>query len=177
MPVSLPPPPARRLTPAEATAVAKRGRKLLRAGRITHRQHVLLDCLLWSCRNPISGAIVVSYTALERLTRLARSTIAEALAVLERLGVLTRIRRRVRLAWHQGGQQCRQIANAYLLHPPAEHCEFGRRTVNQSDSIEILYAQRPPPDVAAAQGALARRRGVIEERLLGKGSGHQAEAI
>ena len=98
----LPPPPACKLTPSEAAAVAKRGRKLLRAGRITHRQLALLDCLLWSCRNPITGAIVVSYSALQRLCHVARSTIAEALHVLERLGVLTRIKRRVRLAWLPG---------------------------------------------------------------------------
>ena len=47
---TLPPPPAIKLTPAEAAAIAKRGRKLMRAGRITHCQWAVLDCLLWSCR-------------------------------------------------------------------------------------------------------------------------------
>jgi hypothetical protein len=79
-----------RLSHADAIAIAKRGRKLLRAGRITHRQLVLLDALLWCCRNP-AGQIGVSYTALMRLTHCARDTIAGALRVLERLGVLSRI--------------------------------------------------------------------------------------
>ena len=57
---TLPPPPAIKLTPAEAAAIAKRGRKLMRAGRITHCQWAVLDCLLWSCRSPATGAIVVS---------------------------------------------------------------------------------------------------------------------
>jgi len=43
------------MTPAEAIAVAKRARKLLRAGRITHRQLCLVDALLWSCRRPGTG--------------------------------------------------------------------------------------------------------------------------
>jgi hypothetical protein len=167
---TLPPPPARHLSLAEAAAVAKRGRKLLRAGRITHRQLALLDCLLWSCRNPATGAIVVSYTALQRLARMARATIAEALSVLQRLGVLSRIKRRVRQAWHQGGVQTRQATSCYLLHP-GRHSEFSGRTVHQkSDSVEFLYVQQPTGDLVAAQVALARRRTVVEERLLSKGS-------
>jgi hypothetical protein len=163
---ALPPPPARRLTPAEAAAVAKRGRKLMRAGRITHHQLALLDCLLWSCRNPTTGTIVASYSALERLAHMARATIAEALRVLERLHVLSRIKRRVRLAWHQGGVQTRQATSCYLLHPP-RHSEFNGRTVSiQSDSVEILYVQQPRGDLAAAQIALARRRAAIERSLL-----------
>ena len=56
-----------RLTLAEAITIAKRGRRLLRAGRITAKTYVVLDCLLWSCRNPVTGTIVVSYTALQKL--------------------------------------------------------------------------------------------------------------
>jgi hypothetical protein len=63
MTIVLPPPAVRRLSPAEAGAIAKRARKLLRRGDITHRQAVLIDCMLWSCRSPATGALVVSYTA------------------------------------------------------------------------------------------------------------------
>jgi hypothetical protein len=160
--------PTHMFTPAEAAAIAKRGRKLLRAGRITHRQYVVLDCLLWSCRSPTTGAIVVSYTALQRLTRLARGTIAGALGVLERLRVLTRIKRRVRLAWHQGGQQSRQATSCYVLHS-----EFSGCPVIQGDRTEYLYVQQPRGDLVAAQTALARRRQQIEARLLMNGSGGQ----
>jgi hypothetical protein len=167
----LPPPPARRLTPADAIAVAKRGRKLMRAGRITHRQLCLLDCLLWSCRSPTTGAIVVSYTGLQRLVRMARATIAEALNVLQRLGVLSRIRRRVRLSgWHQGGTQTRQATSCYLLHP-GRHTEFSGRTVIQGDRTEYLYVQQSRGDLAAAQAALARRRVAVEASLLLNGYG------
>ena len=83
----LPPPPARRLTTAEAIAIAKRGRKLLRKGSLTHHQTVILECLLWACRNLAIGAIVVSYTALQCLCHCARGTIAAALDALLRVRV------------------------------------------------------------------------------------------
>jgi hypothetical protein len=91
MPV-LPPPPARRPTTAEAIAIAKRARKLLRKGMLTHHQAVVLDCLLWACRNPATGAILVSYSALQRLCHCARATIAAALDALQRVGLLSRVK-------------------------------------------------------------------------------------
>ena len=164
---TLPPPPAIRLTPAQAAAVAKRGRKLLRAGRITHRTHAILDTLLWSCRRPDTGAIVVSYTGLCKLVNVSRKVAVAAVAALERLGVLSRIKRRVRVAWHQGGQQSRQATNAYVLHPGADHTEFPTGTVNQQ-TIEILHIQQPSGAVREAQEALARRAREMQQRLLGK---------
>ena len=148
---------AQKLTPADAAAIAKRGRKLLRAGRITHRDLVILDCLLWSCRDPVTGAIVVSYTALCRLAHVGRATVAGAVARLQALGVLSRIRRRVRVLWHQGGQQSRQAANAYVLHP-RDHSEFRPGTVLQSDREIHHVVEAPAAAVRAAQDALARVR-------------------
>ncbi len=101
---TLPPPPAIKLTPADAAAIAKRDRKLMRAGRITHNQWAVLDCILWSCRNLTTGAIVVSFSGLQKLANVGRATVAGAVKVLERLRVLRRIKRRVRVVWHQGGQ-------------------------------------------------------------------------
>ena len=155
--------PFQKLTPADAAAIAKRGRKLLRAGRITHRDLVILDCLLWSCRNPVTGAIVVSYTALCQLAHVGREAVAGALQRLQGLGVLTRIKRRVRVLWHQGGQQSRQAANAYVLHPP--HSEFGGRTVIESDRQILHVIEAPAAAVRAAQDALARVRAARSARL------------
>jgi len=154
---------AHRLTPTEAGEIAKRGRKLLRAGKITHRDLVILDCLLWSCRNPVTGAIVVSYTALCRLAHVSREAVASALRRLQAFGVLTRIKRRVRVLWHQGGLQSRQAANAYVLHPP--HSEFGGRTVIQSDRDILQIVEAPAAAVRAAQEALARVRAARSARL------------
>ena len=168
--------PFHRLTLDEAAATAKRGRKLLRRGELTHHQLVLLDCFLWSCRRPGTGAVVVSYTALQRLAHMARETVARGVAALERAGLLSRIKRRVRIAWHQGGVRVRQLANAYRLHPPRgyDHCEFGGATVNQSQAIEVLLSD----DLEAAKAARAAltavaegRRPAMESKLLGKRAG------
>jgi hypothetical protein len=59
-----------------------------------------------------AAQIVVSYTALQRLCHCARSTIAAALDALQREGLLSRVKRRVRRAWHQGGTTSRQATTA-----------------------------------------------------------------
>ena len=165
MPIILPPPPGQRLTPAECGAIAKRGRKLLRRGLLTYRQLVLLDALLWSCRSPATGALVVSYTALQRLAHMARETVASGLHRLEQLGLLSRIKRRIREAWHNGGVRTRQATSAYLLHPPISHSEFSAATVNQE--LELLYIRLPTStEQKAAQEALKQVRVAAEKRLL-----------
>ena len=118
-----------RLTLAEAISIAKRGRRLLRTGRITAKTYVVLDCLLWSCRNPATGLISASYRGLMRLCHCARETVAGALAVLERLGVVGRIKRRIKVAWHNGGSASRQLSNAYTLHPGGPDTESSSRPV------------------------------------------------
>jgi hypothetical protein len=161
--------PPVRLSPAHAGAIAKRSRRLLRRGKLTHRQFALLDTLLWSCRRPGSGVAVASYSALQKLVRIARETLAEGLRQLEALGLLSKVKRRVRVAWHNGGQQSQQAMNAYVLHAPAdtsaEHSEFAGRTV--PTEIEITHRVEPSPAaVAAAREALARRRRSLEEQWL-----------
>jgi hypothetical protein len=157
-----------RLTSAQAISIAKRARKLLRAGRITHRQFVILDCLLWSCRNPVTGAIVVSYTALQKLCHVSRETIAGALRVLGELGVLTKIKLRVRVLWG-GSVASRQATNAYILHP---RTEFGSRpvriiTIERQEAHDDCgrIGQGPIPDLLAA------RRAAWEAGLVGIGAG------
>jgi hypothetical protein len=155
MPITLPPPPARKLTPSEAAGIAKRGRKLLRRGLLTHRQYVLLDTLLWSCRHPKTGAIVVSYTKLTSLCHQARETIAAGLRTLEGLGILERIKRRVRQTWANGGVSSRQATNAYTLCPVSD-TEFGGTMVPIGQEILTYVQQEAPEAVTAARDALDR---------------------
>ena len=157
--------PGQRLSAAQAGAIAKRARRLLRRGLLTHRQHALLDCLLWSCRRPDTGAIVVSYTRLQQLARVARATVAAGLRRLEELGLLGRVRRRVRVLWANGGQQSRQAASAYVLRAPAAECEFNPRTVIQGQETLIMEGHDSVA-VRAAQKALARRREAFTRGLL-----------
>ena len=157
--------PGQRLSPTQAGAIAKRARKLLRRGLITHRQLALLDCLLWSCRRPDTGAIVASYSALQRLAHMARATVAAGLRRLEELGLLSRIKRRVRVLWAHGGQQSRQAANAYVLRTPAGDCEFSARTVIQGQETLIMEGH-DNATLRSAQEALARRREAFTREML-----------
>ncbi len=116
-----------------AIAIIKRARKLLRCGKISHREFAVIDALLWCCRSPTSGRIVVSYSALARLCHCARSTIATAIAKLQALGVLSRIKRYALFPWACGvGLQARQMANCYVLHH-----EFDQPTANSNERISI----------------------------------------
>jgi hypothetical protein len=159
------------LPASDAAAIARRARKLLRAGRLTHRQLALLDTLLWSCRTHSTATACASYSVLQRLAHLARATIAEGLRVLEQLGLIRRIKRRVLVLWHNGGRAWRQLPSEYHF-PPVSDCEFSGRT--DSKIQDILYVSRPASIATKAAAALAdvrnRRRSVVEIRLLGKRS-------
>ena len=95
-------------------------------------------------------------------SRTWRATIAAGLAKLEDLGFIARIKRRVRLSWHQGGERSAQVTSCYRLAPlpasdaepeGAPHSEFSGRTVNQG--MEILYQERlASDDGEAVQKAL-----------------------
>lgn len=107
------------MTPSQAGALMRRARKLLRAGHLTAKQFVLFDTLIWSCRAPASDRLSVSFTRMAKLARQARATALYGIAVFERLGLLSRIKRRVRVLWG-GSIASRQATNIYVLHPPTE---------------------------------------------------------
>jgi len=145
------------LSPAQAGAIATRGRLLLRRGAITAHQYALLDVMLWVARRPGSAMLIASLTVLARLSGQARSTVAIGLRRLEELGLIQRIRRRVRVAWG-GSIASRVVANAYRLIVTDTE-SGGRATQETPDSITVVEAQS-----AAALGArraleeVARRR-------------------
>jgi hypothetical protein len=158
----MPPPLPRPVTgspysSADAAAITRRSRKLLRAGRLTHCQAVLLDTLLWCCRPHGQAAACASYDVLGRLAHLARATIAEGLRVLERLGLIQRVKRRVLVLWHNGGRAWRQLPSEYLF-PPARDCEFS--SWPDSKTQDLTYVSRPVGVTAEAAAALA----VVRER-------------
>ncbi len=152
------------LSAADAGELIRRGRKLLRKGLLTHREMVLLDCMLWSARKPGAAEAVVSYATLQRLAHISRETIAKGLRRLGQLGLVQTIKRRVRVIW--GGRVAsRQATSAYRFAAPAT--EFGEATVILETKILPLV---PTAEQRAAEAALAARRAVIEERLLRKGA-------
>jgi hypothetical protein len=152
----VPLPKADFLAPAAAGHLAKRARQLLRSGQLTHREWALFDALLWSCRRPGQDLAVASYSALQKFVHIARGTVATALDKLEAFGLIGRIKRRVRVSWHQGGSASLQATSCYRLCPPdqANDTESNGRTVNRG--TEILLLEKPACDNAeAARKALA----------------------
>lgn len=145
-------------TPDAAGELARRARKLLRRGLITHRDFVLLDCLLWSCRKLGTAETAVSYTTLQRLVHMSRESVAGGLRRLGRLGLVQKIKRRFRVAWG-GSVASRQATNLYRFAVP--DTEFGAATVIQE--IQILMTLTATQ--TAARDALAARREAVLARM------------
>ena len=95
-------------------------------GPITRAFLDVLQALLWEFHNSRSGCCFPSYERIAEKAECARSTVAEALKVLEWAGVLTwqnrivRIRERCRDLWGREGWRWRVIrtSNAYVLIDP-----------------------------------------------------------
>jgi hypothetical protein len=136
-----------------AGAMAKRARNLLRRGDLTHRDLVLLDCLLWSCRQPGRAVARVSYTRLQKLARLARATIGNGLRRLERVGLIKRQKTRIRVTWGLGTASRQGVTIYHLLAPPVT--EFTHTTVTKKKDFKI---QNTPlgEGVTAALGRLKK---------------------
>lgn len=167
--IQLPPPPSQKLTPVQVGAVMKRARKLGRKKVLTPYDHRLIDALMFQSRNPGTGAIVVSYSALERITGMARATVAKGIKRLTSCGLLGKIKRRLRVSWHQGGTASLQATNAYRFNVPAADTEFAPQTVDQK--LEFSFscqsvcaeAQRAREDLEAIRKRRVAQQGA--ERL------------
>ena len=153
------------LSGPEAGAIAQRVRLLRRQRLLTAHQAALADVLLWTARKPGSGLLAASLAVLARLAGQARSTATEGVRRLEELGLITRIRRRVRVAWIGGGQASRQIANAYRLLAP--DTETAARPAREQSLTIISVTSPPSGTMKAAVEALERRRRQVEEALKG----------
>ena len=160
------------------------------------RQHrgpvtrAFLEVLLWGFHNSRTGTCFPSYEAVATKAGCARSTVAEALKVLEWAGVLTwqhritRILVRERDLWGQWASRWQVIrtSNAYVFRDPlqgpvgVESCKSENRigTLDQ----EVLSLERAPardPN-SPLERALRRLGAGIEERLLLNESSGQAAA-
>jgi hypothetical protein len=95
-------------------------------GPITRAFLDVLTALLWGFHNSRSGICFPSYERIAEQAECARSTVAEALKVLEWAGVLswqhriTRVRERCRDLFGRGGWRWRVIrtSNAYVFRDP-----------------------------------------------------------
>jgi hypothetical protein len=147
-----------------AGAIATRARKLLRRGDLTHRDLILLDCLLWSCRQKGRGVVRVSYTRLQQLARVARSTVADGLLRLEAAGLLIKQKTRIRVNWGLGTAS-RQGTNLYRLIAPSTESKAPTVKQKQDSKIQEL------PLATGLAAALARLERALERRGEGDAPG------
>jgi len=143
------------LSATGAGTVASRARKLLAKGLITHRQYVLLDCLLWACRTPGRATARVSYSILQERAHQARSTVAAGIKVLLSLGLIQRTRHRILITGQNGGRVWKQLTNVYRLIVRSER-EFNDRTDSKPPEITSLGSTVLSGAVEEAQEALRR---------------------
>jgi hypothetical protein len=153
------------LSPAQASDIARRGRRLLQAGEITHHQLALLDCLLWRCRKHGQAAACVSYSGLQRLCHMATDTVWRGLARLEQLGLIRRVKRRVRVAW-----ATRQATSLYVFRAEtnAEHVPLlpAATDSDERSALREIEVKEAREGTQEAQRALAEVRRRMEQRML-----------
>jgi len=154
-------------------------------GPITRTFLDVLEALLWGFHNSRSGCCFPSYEAIADRAECARSTVAEALKVLELAGVLSWQHRIARALVRQRDLFGRwsnrwtviRTSNAYVFSDPkaagsqgfVSKSENPPGTLNQEDSKSL-----PAGAIASdspLERALARFGAAIEGRLLANGSG------
>jgi hypothetical protein len=144
------------LSPSSAAYISKRARRLLRNGDLTHHQIAVLDAMLWDARRPGADRVVVSYSGLQKLARVCRQTIADAVAAFERLGLVRKLKRKVLVLWNNGGRKWQQRANEYAFCcGSTEPTEYTKQVIQisilQPAAIEAKAAREGLASIAAAR--------------------------
>ena len=142
-----------------------------RANRLPSKQEKVGMALLR--RLGVDGQCDPSQDTLAQDSGTSCRTVRRATATLRELGLLRWRNRLVRAGWRAA-----QTSNAYELVPRAENpaaaCggQSGRQTHKEALILPVLLAasSQNAMDATEARAALARRRAVIEGRLLMKGA-------
>lgn len=140
-----------------------------RVGRITPKAEWVGNALLKRLAD--DGRCDPSHDTLAADAACSARTVGRATVLMRALGLLRWQARLVRSSW-----RAEQTSNAYELVPTATQpgprvaLACGGHAGRETERSEIPFVQSPL-EYAAAQAALARRRAVIEGRLLGNGGG------
>lgn len=128
--------------------VSKRIRKLLRKRLITPHQYAVADALLWSCGRAGNPEIQVAYARLAELAGVAVSTAKAAIKELNRLGVLTWRRTRIRVKWRSLVWR-----NIYRFLTESDETPADCRPVKKGRGIEDALGQLffPKPERTVAE--------------------------
>jgi hypothetical protein len=135
-------------------------------GPVTRAFLDVLEALLWGFHNSRSGCCFPSYERIAEKAECARSTVAEALRVLEWAGVLTwqhritRIRERCRDLWGREGWRWRVIrtSNAYVFVDPNAAVSAGipSKSENPTGTLDQEILDSVPAAVTDPNSPLER---------------------
>lgn len=131
------------MSPKIAQRTAQHARRLLTAKLITPHDYAVLDTLLWRVRRHGRADLTATYKTLARLASVSRDTAIGSVGKLVDLGVIQKIKRRVKVRWGRG-REClasRQIDNGYVfLPPPTESAppatDKGEERINRESPLE-----------------------------------------
>jgi DNA-binding transcriptional MocR family regulator len=150
-----------------ARALSRRTEPGRAYGALTAKALAVLGALLWQFHNARSGLCIPSYERLAEAAGCARSTVAEALKMLERVGLLTwcnrieRVRARCRDLFGNDGTRWRvvRISNGYRFTVPgavsipvSSKSEKATGTINQVKKPYRQPSLKAVADVARAIG-------------------------
>jgi DNA-binding Lrp family transcriptional regulator len=107
------------MSPETAGKIARYARQLLANKVLTPHDFSVLNVLLWVCRRHGRRDLTVSYRDMARLANVSRDSAINSVRKLTDLGVLERVKRRIRVFWSHNRSQVasRQTANAYVFLP------------------------------------------------------------
>ena len=157
-----------------------------RGGALGRAALDVLGALLWVFHNARSGCCFPSYETIAAKAGCARSTVAEAIKVLEFAGVLTwqnrivRIRERCRDLFGRTGWRWRVIrtSNAYVLIDPKAGISGGlasksdQRTGTSAQEVKIpLHAPAADPDSPLERALAQFAAAVAGKKSIEQGAG------
>ena len=126
-------------------------------GPITRTGFDVLKALLWGFHNQHTGQCFPNYEAIAEKADCTRSTVHEALRVLERAGVLTWLHR-----LRRAGERVFRTSNAYVFTAPGSQSENRSGTKNQ----EIQSSAMTPPSRPSPQIIVLDPRSSLDEALI-----------
>lgn len=127
------------MTPSQAGDLMRCCRAAVARGVIAAEVTAVLDYLLFLARKPGQDRCQASLSTMQRNLHLRRQKLIDAIRRLEQLGVLRKVKTRVRVAW-QGLFASRQGTNIYVFTKPvAAATEFrGRTTIREEEKRRLL---------------------------------------
>lgn len=109
------------MLPAQAQRTAAHGRRLLTFKTITPTDYAVLDAMLWRLRRPGRWELAAPYKTIARLAGVCRDTAIASVRKLIEVGLVQKIKRRIRVAWgrNRANIASRQAANTYVFRAPS----------------------------------------------------------